>query len=91
MNERISSVVYASYSATAAPGGAQKEQVRIAAAEFQPVHAAIVKLLSDLDAFEAHLKQLGAPYTPGTLGMSYAPSRTRDSEACLSPRVPGTS
>jgi photosystem II stability/assembly factor-like uncharacterized protein len=65
ISQRISSVVYASYSATSAPGGAQKEQVRIAADEFQPVHAAIVKLLSDLDAFEARLKQMGAPYTPG--------------------------
>jgi photosystem II stability/assembly factor-like uncharacterized protein len=62
---RIGFVIYASYSATQAPGEAQRALVRDARAEWTRVAPEIDRLMTDLEALEARLEAAGAPFTPG--------------------------
>ncbi len=62
--DRIGFVIYASYSATQAPGEAQRTLVRDALARYRELAPGIDALWRDLEALEAKLEVAGAPYTP---------------------------
>ena len=65
IQDRIGFVMYGSYSATQAPGEAQRNLVRDARAQFGELLPEIDRLLADLEALEARLEAAGAPFTPG--------------------------
>ncbi|NJD20705.1 MAG: glycosyl hydrolase [Gemmatimonadetes bacterium] len=62
--DRIGFVISASYSATQAPGEAQRTLVRDALARYRELTPQIDALWRDLEALEAKLEAAGAPYTP---------------------------
>ncbi|MHB1194413.1 MAG: WD40/YVTN/BNR-like repeat-containing protein [Longimicrobiales bacterium] len=62
--DRIGFVIYASYSATQAPGEAQRTLVRDAFTKYRELTPQIDALWRDLEALEARLEAAGAPYTP---------------------------
>ncbi|HSW29636.1 MAG TPA: hypothetical protein VLH75_09170 [Longimicrobiales bacterium] len=62
--DRIGFVIYASYSATQAPGDAQRTLVRDALSKYRGLTPQIDALWRDLEALEARLEAAGAPYTP---------------------------
>jgi photosystem II stability/assembly factor-like uncharacterized protein len=62
---RIGRVVGSSYGATAAPGPAHRQQVRIARQDFMAMQGTVDALERDLTAFEDRMEALGAPHTPG--------------------------
>ena len=64
ITNRIGFVIYASYSATQAPGDAQRTLVRDALAQYREIEPGIEALWRDLEALEARLEAAGAPYTP---------------------------
>jgi photosystem II stability/assembly factor-like uncharacterized protein len=64
ISDRIGFVIYASYSATQAPGEAQRTLVRDARARYGELVPEIDGLMADLQALEARLEAAGAPYTP---------------------------
>jgi outer membrane murein-binding lipoprotein Lpp len=66
--DRIGFVVYASFSATQAPGGSQRRQLQLAEHDFQELAPRIDQVMSDLEALEARLEAAGAPYTAGRRG-----------------------
>lgn len=68
ITQRVGRVVGASYTATAAPSPSQREQIRIAGAAFTAVVADLSTLARAVEALEAHLESIGAPYTPGRSG-----------------------
>lgn len=64
IQNRIGFVISASYSATQAPGEAQRTLVRDALAQYRELLPRIDGLWRDLEALEARLEAAGAPYTP---------------------------
>jgi hypothetical protein len=62
--DRIGFVIYASYSATQAPGDAQRTLVRDALSKYRELTPQLDALWRDLEALEAKLEAAGAPYTP---------------------------
>jgi photosystem II stability/assembly factor-like uncharacterized protein len=64
IQDRIGFVIYASYSATQAPGEAQRILVRDARSQYAALVPRIDALWSDLEALERRLEEAGAPYTP---------------------------
>ena len=64
ISDRIGFVIYASYSATQAPGEAQRTLVRDARAQYGELVPEIDALMADLQVLEVQLEAAGAPYTP---------------------------
>ncbi len=65
ITSRVGGVNWASYSATSAPSPFQREQIRIARADFVSVERDLTAFMDDLATLEARLEAEGAPYTPG--------------------------
>jgi hypothetical protein len=66
IRERVETVVGGLWNVTSPPTRTQLDGYRYAAGEFEPVLAALRKLmLEDLVELEARLEAAGAPWTPG--------------------------
>ena len=65
ISDRIGGVLYSSFSATSAPTGQQREQLRIAEEDFAHLRPRIQALLEDLGALEQRLRNMGGPLLPG--------------------------
>ncbi len=65
---RIGNVIYASFSATQAPGEHQRNQLRFAREGFREIQPEVNGILAGVKTLEDTLVAAGAPYTPGRWG-----------------------
>ncbi len=65
ISDRIGAVVSGRKNVTSPPTGTHRDQYRYALAAFGPVLQKLRSVIDRLDALEAELDELGAPWTPG--------------------------
>jgi hypothetical protein len=66
ISSRLFSAIYDGYSTTSDPTTTMKEQLQLAADEFEPVLVELKAVaVGDIKALEQKLEAAGAPYTPG--------------------------
>ena len=68
ITSRLFSAVYDGYNTTSDPTTTMKEQLQIAADEFEPLLVELKTVVTgDIRALEQKLEAAGAPYTPGRI------------------------
>jgi hypothetical protein len=67
INDRIGTILYASWNSQSAPTGNHRDSYAIAETEFRAALTDLKAIATDLATVEASLQDAGAPWTPGRM------------------------